>query len=128
MQIKKTIMWFSTVCVMAAAVFVLNSCKKTFDAPAPPGDPNIQANTTIAQLKAMHTVAGSIDVINTDIIIEGIVVANDKSGNLYKEIYIQDATGGLNILLDANSLYTSFPVGRKVFIKANGLAISDYNR
>lgn len=128
MQIKQTRVWLSSILVIAASAFMLNSCKKKFDEPAPPGDPNLTANTTIAQLKAMHTSFGAFDVINTDIIIEGIVVANDKSGNLYKELYIQDATGGINVLLDANSLYTSFPVGRKVFIKANGLCISDYNR
>jgi hypothetical protein len=128
MQIQKTSLWLRGAGLLLVAALVLNGCKKKFDEPAPATDPNIQANTTIAQLKAMHTVFGAIDVINTDVIIEGIVVANDKSGNLYKEIYIQDSTGGLNVLLDANSLYTSFPVGRKVFIKANGLAISDYNR
>jgi hypothetical protein len=46
---------------------------------------------------------------------------------LYKQLYIEDATGGLQILLDANSLYGTYPVGRKIFIKCNGLCITDYN-
>ena len=105
----------------------LTSCKKQFDTPPASVDPAIVANTTLASLKAMHVSSGSIDMINSDIIISGTVVADDRSGNLYKEIYIEDSTGGLQINLDANSLYGSYPVGRKVFIKCNGLVISDYH-
>ena len=124
----KSIKWLAGSATIIASVFILNACKKTFDEPPGPGDPGIIANTTIAALKAKHTVSGNYDVINSDVIISGIVVANDKSGNLYKELYVQDSTGGINVKLDANSLYTSYPVGRKVYIKCNGLCLSDYNR
>ncbi|MEP7165695.1 MAG: DUF5689 domain-containing protein [Ferruginibacter sp.] len=110
------------------AVAALGSCKKTFDNPPGPADPNIVANKTIKDLKALHTTNGAYDVITSDIIISGIVVADDKSGNFYKQLYIQDSTGGLQILLDANSLYGTYPVGRRIFIRCNGLCISDYNR
>src|SRR5215204_1011761 len=105
--------------LMTAAIMVLtavsiSSCKKNFDNPPGPADPAIVANTSIKALKAMHISAGAYDVITTDIVISGIVVADDKSGNLYKQIFIQDATGGLQIMLDANSLYGSYPVGRRI--------------
>ncbi len=125
---KKVNVWLGSLILMLTAGLVLNSCKKTFDEPPGPADPALTATHTIKQLRAMHTVSGAFDVINTDIIISGVVVANDKSGNLYKEIYIQDGTAGINVLLDANGLYNSYPVGRKVFIKCNGLCLSDYNR
>ena len=113
--------------IIIAASGTLSSCKKNFDNPPGPSDPAIVANTSIKSLKALHTVSGAYNVITTDIIISGIVVADDKGGNIYKQLYIEDSTGGLQILLDANSLYGTFPVGRKVFIKCNGLCISDYN-
>ena len=113
--------------IIIAASGTLNSCKKTFDNPPGPADPAIVANTSIAALKATHTTSGAYNIITTNVIISGTVVADDKSGNLYKQLYIEDATGGLQILLDANSLYGSYPVGRKIFIKCNGLCISDYN-
>ena len=113
--------------IIIAASGTLSSCKKTFDNPPGPADPAIVANTSIKALKAMQTVAGAYNVITTDIIISGVVVADDKSGNLYKQLYIEDSTGGLQVLLDANSLYGTYPVGRKVFIKCNGLCITDYN-
>ncbi|HSN60926.1 MAG TPA: DUF5689 domain-containing protein [Ferruginibacter sp.] len=114
--------------LLMSAAFILNSCKKDFDSPPGPADPNITANTTIAALKALHTTGGAYDLITSDLIISGVVVANDKSGNLYKQLFIQDSTGGLQVLLDASGLYGTYPVGRKVFIRCKGLTITDYNR
>ena len=113
-----------------AVITVSSSCKKSFDAPPGEAAPvNLTANYTIAQLKARHTVSGSIDLISnaTDLLIRGIVIADDKSGNFYKTIVIQDATGGISVSIDGTNLYNSFPIGREVFIKLNGLYISDYN-
>jgi len=117
-----------TAVMMVVTAFTFSACKKSFDNPPGAADPAIVANTSIKALKAMHTSAGAYDVITTDLIISGIVVADDKSGNLYKQIYIQDETGGLQIQLDANSLYGTYPVGRRVFIKCKDLCISDYNK
>lgn len=113
--------------MMVVTTITFSSCKKSFDNPPGAADPNLVANTSIQALKAMHTSSGAYNIITTDIIISGIVVADDKSGNFYKQLYIEDATGGLQILLDANSLYGTYPVGRKIFIRCNGLCISDYN-
>jgi len=127
-SMKRFNVWSVSLILMLAVSLMISSCKKNFDEPPGPTDPGITPTHTISQLKAMHAASGAYDVINADVIIGGVVVANDKSGNLYKELYIQDGTGGINILLDANGLYNSFPVGRQVYIKCNGLCISDYNR
>jgi Family of unknown function (DUF5689) len=124
----KNTMFNKLLASLLLATSIIISCNKKFDEPPAPSDPNITVTTTIKDLKAMHTVSGAYDDITTDIIISGIVVADDKSGNLYKSIYIQDATGAINVLLDANNLYTTYPVGRRVFIKCKGLVLSDYNR
>ena len=58
--------------------------------------------------------------------IKGIVTGNDKSGNIYKKIYIEDNTGGLDVEIDAYDLYTSFNVGQRVFIKCQGLYLGQY--
>ena len=83
-----------TAVMMVVTAFTFSACKKNFDNPPGAADPAIVANTSIKALKAMHTAAGAYDVITTDIIISGVVVADDKSGNLYKQLFIQDATGG----------------------------------
>lgn len=118
---------FFTLAVVSFTAVINLSCKKDFDQPeGPTDDVNIVPNTSIQGLKTYHTIAGALDVINQDVIISGIVVANDKSGNFYKQLFIQDSTGAMQIMLDASSLYTSYPVGRRVYVKCKGLTLSDY--
>jgi hypothetical protein len=109
-------------------VLALSSCfRKKFDAPPDNTgyDPNLPVNTTINQLKEMYT--GTPKEITQDLIIYGIVNADDRSGNLYKQIIIQDSTSGIAVLLGRASLYTDFPVGRKVYIRCKGLYLGEYN-
>ncbi len=124
---KKLIQLSFTAVVTLLVVTTISSCKKKFDNPPFFVDPQIVANTKIRDLKAMHTISGNFDAITSDIIVSGIVVADDKSGNFYKQIFIQDETGGLEVQIDATNLYTSYPVGRRVYVKCNGLFLSDYH-
>lgn len=81
-------------------------------------------NTTIAELKASYT---AFTIIEDDIIISGIVTANDESGNLYKKMEIQDETGGIELSIDKTSLYNEYKLGQRIFIKCKGMYIGDYN-
>src|SRR5687768_14204136 len=114
-QMNNFLKFFSAFVLIIAIGFT--SCKKRFD--QPPGfiQPNITANKTIAQLKSMYSGTGFLPITD-DIIIEGVVVADDKSGNYYKAIVVQDSTAGIEIQLDGTNLYTDFPVGRKIYLKA----------
>jgi hypothetical protein len=111
--------------VLLVTPIIFNSCKKTFDAPPTYTEPNLVANTSIKSLKALHT-AGGYEAITTDMIISGVVVADDKSGNFYKELYIQDESGAISVQLDGTNLYTAYPVGRRIYLKCKGLYLSDY--
>ncbi len=101
-----------------------------FDQPPTGGEPvNITPNTTIAQLKALHTLGqiDSIKFINGDsIVIGGVVVMDDESGNYYKALVIQDSTGGIEVSFNDPGLYTRFPVGRTIYIRCTGLLLTDY--
>jgi DNA/RNA endonuclease YhcR with UshA esterase domain len=106
-----------------------SSCvKDDFDAPPADGeDPNIQANISIASLKQLYTVGSNNPVrIDSNYVIKGVVVSDDRAGNFYKSLVIQDSTGGINIRIDQTSLYTEYPVGRRVFIKCKGLWLGEY--
>lgn len=105
-----------------------NSCKRKFDEPPQYVAPNIQANTTIRQVKAQFYTAGQIRPIDQDLIIRGIVVADDRSGNFYKTLTIQDTSGAIAIRMDGTNLFTLYPIGREVFVKLRGLFIGDYAR
>ena len=114
--------------ILAVLVILMASCvKKEFDTP-PINIPSVDfsSNTTIAQLKAMHLLPGTVDSINTDIIIQGIVVANDESGNYYKTLIIQDTSAGIEIRMDKSYLYNEYKVGQRIFIKCKGLCLGDY--
>lgn len=117
-----------SIAVLATA-FTLNSClKKGFSAPPDVSsvDPNVPVNLTIAQLKA--EMGNATQRIDSDWTIYGIVNADDRTGNLYKQINIEDSTGGITILIDAYSLYTKYPVGRKVYVRLKGLYYGFYSK
>jgi len=105
------------------------SClKKDFDRPPDlrDFDPALPVTHTIAELKAMNgfydfRTGGDTTLITEDITIAGIVSADDRSGNFYKRIVVEDSTGGIAVLLDAYNLYNDYPVGRRVYIKGKGL-------
>ena len=107
----------------------LISCVKTdFDEPPTGGDPVVLVpTTTIAQLKALHTSKGAFDKVTEDLIIGGEVVMDDKSGNYYKTIIIQDATGGIEVKFNDGFLYQQYPIGRTIYIRVKDLIVTDYN-
>ena len=111
--------------ILIGLVFFASCRDNEFDAPPTVfADPDLEANTTIAELKASN-IMGEFDEITEDIIIEGIVTADDRSGNFFREIIIQDASGAISIALDANDLFNNYPVGRRLFVKCQGLWIGD---
>ncbi len=117
---------FSIILALAATAITFTSCVKgEFDEP-PIFIPKVDfsANTTIAELKALY--ANRLDTITDSIIIKGVVVANDESGNLYKKIVIQDETAGIEILLNRTNLYTEFKLGQMVYVKCQGMYMGDY--
>ena len=123
---KKNNLVLLTFLALIISVATMVSCSKKFDSPPTYVVPTITANKTIAALKSGYS-AGTVKTIGDSSIISGIVVANDQSGNIFKEIFIQDSTGGIQLKLNGTNLYASYPVGMQVFIKCNGLALSDYN-
>lgn len=105
-----------------------NSCvKENFDEP-PVGDlPVLETNATIADLKGIHELGTDADEVTQDWIVDAVVVADDESGNLFRQIVVADETGGITLRLDQVGIYNDFPVGTRIYIKAMGLYVGDYN-
>lgn len=115
---------------LSMLVFSFNSCvKDDFDAPPTGGqDPNLEVTHTIASLKALYDLSAGIPYhITTDVIIAGVVIADDESGNFYKEVVLQDSTGGISIILDQSEYHNIYKTGVRVFVKCKNLYINDYN-
>jgi len=71
----------------------------------------------------------SVEDISADIIIVGRIVSTDVSGNIYKNIYIQDCEKpdyGIKIGIDAGSIGGMYAIGQKIAFKLKGLAIGKY--
>lgn len=94
--------------------------------PQPVAEIGFDPNSSIAELKSKY-VSGKFTTITNDFLIHATVVADDKSGNFYKTIVIQDSTGGIELKLNRTGIYTDFPVGMKIGLKCKGLTIGDYN-
>jgi len=90
------------------------------------------ANTTIAELLAMHQI-GSEDSydsipVGSNIVICGYVTTSDEWGNNYKYINIQDETGAIQIKIDNKALYHKYAIGQRVYVKCDGLVLGDYRK
>ena len=121
---------FQKLIIAILAVFSLTftACKKDkFDEPPHETvDPNLPVTHTIRQLKNLYS--GTNFKLTDDITIAGIVVANDKGGNIFNQIIIDDGTAGISVAIDQNALFGEFPVGRKVYVKCTGLyLVADNN-
>ena len=110
-----------------ATLFILASCvDDDFDNPPLDGeDPNITVNTTIAELLALHQ-EGNFEKVTDDMVVSGIVIADDRSGNFYKSLVIQDSTAGILVRLDVTDFFNEYGEGRRLFIKCKGLWLGDY--
>lgn len=88
-------------------------------------DPTGKDLITIAEFKSRAAASPSVTLIEDDVYLPCVVIANDVSGNIYKEIYVQDETGGLKIPIDAKGLYNQFPVGKKLYIRCKGMYVGN---
>lgn len=84
-------------------------------------------NTTILDLKKLYTTPGTPVTISDDIVIGGQVISEDRSGNVYKSLYIQDETGGIELKIGKNGLYNDYKLGQWVYVKCSGLTLGAYN-
>lgn len=108
---------------VAAIAFatVLSSCKKKYDSPPINTIPTGKV-VSISQLKAMHT--GTSIKFTEDYSVYGVVSMDENTGNLYKNVFIQDSQAGINVrLLNSGGVYQGDSV--RVYLK--GTLLSIYN-
>ncbi|MGO4708240.1 DUF5689 domain-containing protein [Chryseobacterium sp. 2TAF14] len=83
---------------------------------------------TIADVKQLNTSANWTQITG-DFYVKAQVTANDATGNLYKYVYVEDATGGLRINMNKSDLFLDnrFRLGKDVYIKLKGLYLRNVN-
>lgn len=99
--------------------------KYAFPSKTPCDNTALKPNTTLT--KILEKTGFGNHTFREDLIFTGYVVSDDKAGNFYKTLIIQDApenpTAGLQIALNEKNLYLKYPVGKKLYIKTKGLSI-----
>ena len=87
----------------------------------------LEVTSTIAHLKELYAKYGVLKIQDDDMVIAGKVISDDHSGNIYRELYIQDETGVISVKIGLSSLYSDYKLGQTVYVKCSGLTIGQYN-
>ncbi len=83
-----------------AALASLGCIETEFDVPPLcPQGPTLVATATVADVKEFYEI-GALTEITDDLIVDAVVVADDKGGNFYKKLVLQDETGGIEVLIN----------------------------
>lgn len=113
---------------LALGLFLLPSCVKTeFDEPPVLGNElEVKGNTTIAELKSRY-VPGRLTEIEEGVIVQGVIVGNDISGNFFRTLIMQDSTAGITVLINLTDAFNLFPLGREIAIDCSGFFLGEFN-
>lgn len=125
--------YIPTLFIIGALLLSVASCKKKYT--MPPEKAAI-ANSGSITIDSVVNLYGSYYIsasaaptklyrFNTDANITCTVIADEKSGNIYKTVYVQDGTGTLQVkLINSGGLF----VGDLIRINLKGLALDDYGK
>ena len=123
-----------TFVILASALLALASCQEwepvftgSYDDVYMYDAQELEVTATIAELKALYAKHGALKIEDDDMVISGKVISDDHSGNIYRELYIQDETGVISVKLGLTSLYCDYKLGQTVYVKCGGLTIGQYN-
>lgn len=120
----RNIIKFLSIAAVAAAAFLQTGCQK-FE-PTPPYEPvEMTPTMTIAQFKALYR-GVPIQIMDENIIIAGKVTSTDRTGNVYRSLYIEDETAGLEVKIGKTGLYNDYKRGQMIYIKPQYLALGAY--
>ena len=86
-------------------------------------DPSAYTAKTVAEVKQLFT--SGLTQITGNFLLKAKVTANDETGNLFKYIYVEDATGGIRVNINKTNLYQDarFKVGKEVYVKLKDLYV-----
>lgn len=123
---------------MLLCALSFTSCMDDYDTPVTGnafGNNSIKAErtTTIANLKEKYndfidTSTDTYTTIEGETRIEGVIIGDDESGNIYKQLVVGDETGAIIVGVNNTGLYAMCPVGQKVVINCEGLQIGSYRK
>lgn len=109
-----------------SALVGLSSClKDDFDTP-PTNLPEIKEEQIISFEKLFEKLkVGVVTAVQEDVYLEALVVADDKSGNIYKNLVLHDlrSENGITISIDENEIHALYPVGQVVYVSLKNISV-----
>ncbi len=87
----------------------------------------VQISDLLTKYKSEIT-SGGMKQITDACQIKGIVTSSDEGGNIYKNLYVVDGTGGLYLKIDKSSLYAEVAVGQCILFDLKGFWIGGYGQ
>ncbi len=116
-----------------AGVVVTSCVKDDFDQPEIPNPcdvksglvPNITVEGIADLFANLEAVQGSSVKMfpDSNLVLEATVVSSDESGNIYKSLYLEDATGAVVLSIEGTNLFNDYPVGQTVHLNLSKLTV-----
>lgn len=120
--VVKSIIFFLTF----SSLVSLSSClKNEFDSP-PTNIPEIKDEQIITFDELLTNLkVGTVTTLQEDKYLEALVVADDKSGNIFKNLILHDTRSekGITISLDENEIHAVYPAGTVVYVSLKNIAL-----
>ncbi|MFT7050475.1 MAG: hypothetical protein ACJAZK_001071 [Psychroserpens sp.] len=133
---KMKTMNLNKILLLLISLVVFSACVQDDDFETP--NVTIVEPTLDGPIVSMSSVAGQVaqsgglhlfDFDGASNYMEGYVISTDEGGNWFEELIIQDKlenpTVGIKILLDVNPLFTRYDIGRKIYVRLQGLSVGD---
>lgn len=113
------------VIIYITTLLLLVGCYNSSDKPSI--IPTIEeANLSISNLRS-DVVGNRAVTINDDIVLRGRVTSSDREDNFYRTIFVEDATGAVEVMVGLSPLYSLYPEGVEVALHLRGCR-ADYWR
>lgn len=83
-------------------------------------------NITVLDANGIRSIVSLSDVGLTNKHLKATVVGNDESGNIYKQLYLQDETGSILLVVNLTGVFGQYTVGQNVIVELDNLCVGKY--
>lgn len=109
-------------CLLILCALAFAACDfDRFDAIDDFEDVPLLPNAELSVLRRAYT--GTTAEIRGDVVVEGRVVSSDAEGNFYRSLVVEDSSGAVEVMVGLDRLHRIYPVGSRLVLRLQGLAL-----
>ena len=86
----------------------------------------VEKFTSISDIKRKYSTHGKTYTFDDNVVIKAKVTTSEESGNVYRELYLQDETGAIDFKIGRSSSYDDYKVGQILYVNCNGMTLGEY--